>query len=141
MAHPETPVVEPPQYWAVGLAELVERGERAPSSTVAELLIDGLQLSPPDADALRSASVQGVGRDRPQLPAHLGAELQAAADGIDTRPAGVTVADLDGLATGRRYLTSDHAAAVISLLGLDASDPSLAVALRCHAVPSSKESR
>jgi len=41
----------------------LEHGRRAPSIVVAEALIKGYQMSPPDAERLRSASLFGVGRD------------------------------------------------------------------------------
>jgi transcriptional regulator with XRE-family HTH domain len=41
----------------------LEHGRRAPSIVVAEALIEGYRMSPPDAERLRSASLHGVGRD------------------------------------------------------------------------------
>jgi len=44
---------------------LLERGERYPSSTLAEDLIDGYELNPWDADRLREIALPNVGRDSP----------------------------------------------------------------------------
>jgi len=43
----------------------LERGERAPSTTVAEQLIAALELPPAVAEQLRAESVPGTGKDRP----------------------------------------------------------------------------
>lgn len=43
----------------------LERGERAPSTKVAEALIATLDLPPDIACALRTESVPGTGKDRP----------------------------------------------------------------------------
>lgn len=42
----------------------LERGERAPSTTVAEALIAALELPPAVAEQLRAEAVPGVGKDK-----------------------------------------------------------------------------
>ncbi len=44
---------------------MLEAGQRVPSVSLAEVLIDGYHLDAGDADLLRSVALPGVGRDSP----------------------------------------------------------------------------
>lgn len=47
----------------------LERGERRPSTVMAEILFDDYRMAPADARRLRAVALPGVGRDSPYAAA------------------------------------------------------------------------